>query len=68
MAEIRRECATDLRAQLRFEVNLLDEYDEYTALPERLAAWEVSYAIFNDHLPHDRLAEGRTPKRLGVRR
>ncbi len=52
---------TDLRAQLRFETHMLDLYD---GLPDRLAGWDVSYVVFNDHLPHDRLAEGRTPKRL----
>ncbi len=52
---------TDLRAQLRFETHLLDMYE---ALPSRLADWNVSYVVFNDHLPHDRLAVGTTPKRL----
>ena len=53
--------ATDLRAQLRFEVHLLDLYE---SLPARMAEWGVEYLVFNDHLPHDRLAEGRMPKRL----
>ena len=52
---------TDLRAQLRFETHLLDLYAE---LPELMAAWEVSYLVFNDHLPHDRLAAGKLPRRL----
>ncbi len=52
---------TDLRAQLRFETHLLDDYP---GLPERLAGWGVGYVVFNDHLPHDRLAEGRTPRRM----
>jgi alpha-D-ribose 1-methylphosphonate 5-triphosphate diphosphatase len=52
---------TDMRAQLRFETHLLDLYAE---LPERLKTWEVSYVVFNDHLPHDRLADGKTPKRM----
>jgi alpha-D-ribose 1-methylphosphonate 5-triphosphate diphosphatase len=51
---------TDLRGQMRFETYLLDTYD---ALPEMLARWGVNYIVFNDHLPHDRLAEGRMPKR-----
>ena len=34
------------------------------ACPERIAAWQVPYVVFNDHLPHDRLAEGRKPPRL----
>ena len=52
---------TDLRAQLRFETHLLDEYE---GLPDRLADWVVDYVVFNDHLPHDRLAEGKLPRRL----
>ncbi|MGC1496655.1 MAG: alpha-D-ribose 1-methylphosphonate 5-triphosphate diphosphatase [Sulfitobacter sp.] len=52
---------TDLRAQLRFETHLLDQYAD---LPARLKAWDVSYVVFNDHLPHDRLAAGKMPKRM----
>ncbi len=51
---------TDLRPQVRFETHLLDLYE---TLPERLAAWGIEYLVFNDHLPHDRLAQGKTPKR-----
>ncbi|UWR23147.1 alpha-D-ribose 1-methylphosphonate 5-triphosphate diphosphatase [Sulfitobacter sp. S190] len=61
LQQVARGAVTDLRAQLRFETHLLDLYD---SLPERLAQWGVSYVVFNDHLPHDRLAAGRTPKRL----
>ena len=52
---------TDLWAQLRFETHLLDLYDD---LPDRLRDWDVSYVVFNDHLPHDRLEAGKTPRRL----
>lgn len=52
---------TDLIPQLRFETHLLDMYAE---LPDWLARFGISYVVFNDHLPHDRLAAGRTPKRL----
>ncbi len=52
---------TDLRAQLRFETHLLELYDD---LPARLAEWGVSYVVFNDHLPHDRLSAGKIPRRL----
>lgn len=52
---------TDIRPQLRFETHMLDLYDR---LPQLLADWGVGYVVFNDHLPHDRLAQGRTPKRL----
>ncbi len=58
---VRDEVATDLIAQLRFETHMLEDY---AALPERLRRWGVSYVVFNDHLPHDRLAQGRKPPRL----
>ena len=52
---------TDLRAQLRFETHLLDDY---AALEEVVAAHRVPCVVFNDHLPHARLAAGRRPPRL----
>ncbi|MEO0632730.1 MAG: alpha-D-ribose 1-methylphosphonate 5-triphosphate diphosphatase [Pseudomonadota bacterium] len=58
---VRSSVVTDLIAQLRFEVHLLDLYKD---LPERIAEWQVPYVVFNDHLPHDRLADGRRPPRL----
>ncbi|MBY5931678.1 alpha-D-ribose 1-methylphosphonate 5-triphosphate diphosphatase [Tateyamaria omphalii] len=57
----RCDVVTDLRPQLRFETHMLDLYE---LLPERIADWDVAYVVFNDHLPHDRLAEGRKPARL----
>ena len=53
--------ATDLRAQLRLEIALLDDY---ARLPAMISDWGVSYVVFNDHLPRDRLTQGRTPPRL----
>lgn len=58
---VRGVVVTDLIPQLRFETHLLDEYGD---LPDRVAAWQVPYVVFNDHLPHDRLAAGRHPPRL----
>lgn len=52
---------TDMRGQLRFETHLLGDYD---SVPGWLDRWSVDYVVFNDHLPHDYLAEGRRPKRL----
>ncbi|WP_227267562.1 alpha-D-ribose 1-methylphosphonate 5-triphosphate diphosphatase [Roseobacter weihaiensis] len=52
---------TDVRAQLRFETHLLDLYEE---VPDLVAQWGVDYVVFNDHLPHDRLAQGRQPPRM----
>lgn len=61
LKNIRGQVVTDLRAQLRFETHLLDDY---ATLPDRIRDWGVGYVVFNDHLPHDRLAEGRKPPRL----
>ncbi len=52
---------TDLRAQLRLETHLLDIYKDIPALVQE---WGVEYLVFNDHLPHDRLAQGRHPPRM----
>ncbi|PCH68658.1 MAG: alpha-D-ribose 1-methylphosphonate 5-triphosphate diphosphatase [Rhodobacteraceae bacterium] len=59
--EVRGWVVTDLIPQLRFETHLLEEYAD---LPRRIADWGVPYVVFNDHLPHDRLAAGRHPPRL----
>jgi alpha-D-ribose 1-methylphosphonate 5-triphosphate diphosphatase len=61
MAEARPRVATDLIAQLRFETHMLDDY---ARLPALLRDWDIRYLVFNDHLPHERLAQGRTPPRL----
>ena len=52
---------TDLRGQLRFETHMLDLYP---TIAQRMAEWGLSYIVFNDHLPHARLAEGKLPKRM----
>ncbi|MCE8547278.1 alpha-D-ribose 1-methylphosphonate 5-triphosphate diphosphatase [Ruegeria pomeroyi] len=59
--QVRDGLVTDLIPQLRFETHLLADY---ATLPERLVEWQVPYVVFNDHLPHERLAEGRKPSRL----
>ncbi|WP_170466722.1 alpha-D-ribose 1-methylphosphonate 5-triphosphate diphosphatase [Ruegeria arenilitoris] len=61
IASVKDRVLTDLLPQLRFETHMLDEYAD---LPKRIAEWQVPYVVFNDHLPHDRLAEGRKPPRL----
>lgn len=61
IASVRDRVVTDLLPQLRFETHMLDDYD---GLAERIAEWRVPYVVFNDHLPHDRLSEGRKPPRL----
>ena len=61
IAKVREHLVTDLIPQLRFEIHLLDAYAD---LPEQISKWGVPYVVFNDHLPHDRLAEGKKPPRL----
>ncbi|MFS4580579.1 alpha-D-ribose 1-methylphosphonate 5-triphosphate diphosphatase [Phaeobacter sp. C3_T13_0] len=57
----RARVVTDVVPQLRFEVHLLDAYER---LPTQIAEWGVQYVVFNDHLPHDKLAAGKKPPRL----
>ncbi len=61
IASVKNRTVTDLIPQLRFETHMLDHYSD---LPEQVRNWQVPYVVFNDHLPHDRLAKGRTPPRL----
>ncbi|WP_170331424.1 alpha-D-ribose 1-methylphosphonate 5-triphosphate diphosphatase [Ruegeria arenilitoris] len=61
IASVKGSTVTDLIPQLRFETHMLEDYAD---LPGRIAEWQVPYVVFNDHLPHDRLAEGRKPPRL----
>ncbi|MEP2718079.1 alpha-D-ribose 1-methylphosphonate 5-triphosphate diphosphatase [Pseudophaeobacter sp.] len=61
IAEVRAGLVTDLLPQLRFETHLLDDY---AALPDKVSDWGISYVVFNDHLPHARLAGGKKPPRL----
>lgn len=52
---------TDIQGQLRFETFM---HDHYADLPRQITDWGLRYVVFNDHLPHDRLAKGERPKRL----
>ncbi|WP_136441921.1 alpha-D-ribose 1-methylphosphonate 5-triphosphate diphosphatase [Pacificoceanicola onchidii] len=51
----------DLRLQLRLETHLIESFPEVEATLEQFG---IGYVVFNDHLPHDRLAQGRKPPRL----
>ncbi len=51
----------DLRLQLRLETHYTDSFP---AAEAAVARHGIGYVVFNDHLPHDRLAQGRTPQRL----
>jgi len=61
IAAVQGRTVTDLIPQLRFETHMLNDYD---GLAQKITDWQVPYVVFNDHLPHDRLAEGRKPPRL----
>lgn len=52
---------TDMRAQLRIETHMLDDYADMLAL---IRQHGIGYVVFNDHIPHKRLDEGRKPQRL----
>lgn len=58
---VKARVVTDLCAQLRFEVLMLDAYD---AFEDMVARFGVDYVVFNDHVPHARLEAGKMPKRL----
>ena len=61
LVDIRGQIITDIRAQVRLETHLLDEFE---TLPDKMRTWDISYLVFNDHLPHERLSSGRKPPRL----
>lgn len=57
----RTRTVTDMRTQLRFETPMLEDYD---AVQDMVARFNIPYVVFNDHLPHDALAKGKRPPRL----
>ncbi|MGD1881577.1 MAG: alpha-D-ribose 1-methylphosphonate 5-triphosphate diphosphatase [Paracoccaceae bacterium] len=61
LRDLRGQVVTDLQGQLRMETHLIDHFNE---VPRWMRDWGLSYIVFNDHLPHDRLAKGRKPPRL----
>ncbi|MDF1854445.1 alpha-D-ribose 1-methylphosphonate 5-triphosphate diphosphatase [Pseudooceanicola sp.] len=61
LAEMPGAFTTDLRAQLRVETHLIDDYPR---IAEAIARFGVGYVVFNDHLPHAALAAGRSVPRL----
>ncbi len=61
LAEIRPKLRTEMRVQLRVETHLIDEFQDVLAL---VAAHDIPYVVYNDHLPHKALAAGKRPPRL----
>ncbi|WP_294609970.1 alpha-D-ribose 1-methylphosphonate 5-triphosphate diphosphatase [Roseovarius sp.] len=61
IARMQGRVVTDLRAQLRFEMAMLDDY---AAVAEMVARHDIGYVVFNDHLPHEALDKGKRPPRL----
>lgn len=59
--EVRPTLPVDLRLQMRLETH---DIEAFAAAEDALDRFDIDYVVFNDHLPHDRLAEGRRPKRL----
>ncbi|MGJ8603366.1 MAG: alpha-D-ribose 1-methylphosphonate 5-triphosphate diphosphatase [Marivita sp.] len=58
---VRGSVPVDLRLQLRLETHLMDAFPRAEAAIDRFG---IGYVVFNDHLPHKRLSEGRKPPRL----
>ncbi|MFD1508096.1 alpha-D-ribose 1-methylphosphonate 5-triphosphate diphosphatase [Lacimonas salitolerans] len=56
-----RGTGTDMRAQLRFETHLLEDY---AAFEDTVARFGVHQVVFNDHLPHEALSQDKRPPRL----
>jgi alpha-D-ribose 1-methylphosphonate 5-triphosphate diphosphatase len=61
LGAVRPALRLDLRLQLRVERTMVDDMDAVEAFAR---AEGIDYVVFNDHVPHERLAEGRTPPRL----
>ncbi|MDU8909666.1 alpha-D-ribose 1-methylphosphonate 5-triphosphate diphosphatase [Aestuariicoccus sp. MJ-SS9] len=61
VARVAPQVPVDLRLQMRLETHMLDDFPQAS---EAVARWGIGYVVFNDHLPHGRLAEGRKPPRL----
>lgn len=61
LRETAPQLVTDLHGQLRFETHMLDLYDR---IPDLVEKWGLHYVVFNDHLPHARLAQGKQPPRM----
>ncbi|MCL3881267.1 alpha-D-ribose 1-methylphosphonate 5-triphosphate diphosphatase [Marivita sp. GX14005] len=61
VCSVKESLPVDLRLQLRLETHLLDDFARALAAIDRFG---IGFVVFNDHLPHQRLSEGRKPARL----
>ncbi|MFW2588637.1 alpha-D-ribose 1-methylphosphonate 5-triphosphate diphosphatase [Sagittula sp. SSi028] len=61
VAIMRDSVAVDMRLQMRLETHYIDEF---AAAEDAIDQYGIDYVVFNDHLPHDRLSQGRKPPRL----
>jgi len=61
LREFQQTVPTDLVAQLRMEIHMADQYDQFLGL---VRDYNVPYVVFNDHLPHEALRKGKKPPRL----
>jgi len=61
LQEFQRTVPTALVAQLRMEIHMTDQYDQFLGL---VRDYNVPYVVFNDHLPHEALRKGKKPPRL----
>jgi alpha-D-ribose 1-methylphosphonate 5-triphosphate diphosphatase len=61
LREFQQTVPTELVAQLRMEIHMTDQYDEFLGL---VRDYNVPYVVFNDHLPHEALRKGKKPPRL----
>ncbi|MEM0978286.1 MAG: alpha-D-ribose 1-methylphosphonate 5-triphosphate diphosphatase [Pseudomonadota bacterium] len=52
---------TDMKLQMRLEVSMVDDFEHALSLIDR---FDVSYVVFNDHLPREALRAGKKPPRL----
>jgi len=55
------ETLTDMHMQLRVETHMIDTLD---AMADLVARHGLSYVVWNDHLPHAKLAAGKRPPGL----
>jgi alpha-D-ribose 1-methylphosphonate 5-triphosphate diphosphatase len=61
LAKVRTRLDTTVVTQLRFETHMLEDYD---AVAEMVAEFDIPYVVFNDHLPHADLEKGKKPAGL----